>query len=73
MIIGQKCLVVFNSALVLAEVQAVYQYNVVVRLFGKRITEPQVIERENVIGSISQEAFDAIEKNKGVLVKSGFQ
>ncbi|MGG4499045.1 hypothetical protein [Brevibacillus reuszeri] len=73
MMIGQNCLVVFNSALVLAKVEAIYQHNVVVQLLRNRITEPQVIDRDKVIGSVSEEAFEAIEKHMDVLVKSNFQ
>lgn len=73
MILGSNCLVCVNNALVLGKVQAIYQHNVVVELFGDKIDEPQVISKNNVISSVSSEAFEAIKEHYKVLVKTDFQ
>ena len=73
MILGSNCLVCVNNALVLGKVQAVYQHNVVVEIYGDKIDEPQVISKENVISSVSSEAFEAIKEHHQMLVKKDFQ
>jgi hypothetical protein len=67
MIIGTDCLVCINGELLLGKVQSIYQYNVVVELY--KDGESQVINKENVINSISSEAFEAIKEHYKVLVK----
>ncbi|MGE8037740.1 hypothetical protein [Lysinibacillus sp. NPDC093692] len=37
MILGSNCLVCINNGLVLGKVQAVYQHNVVVEIYGDKI------------------------------------
>ena len=73
MVLGSKCLVCINGALLVGQIQSIYEYNVVVELFGEKVTEPQVISKEKVIGSVSSEAFETIQEYAEVLVKENFQ
>lgn len=73
MILGTNCLVCIKNALVLGKVQAVYKHNVVVEIYGNKMDEPQVVSKENVISSVSSEAFEAIKEHSQVLVKTDFQ
>lgn len=73
MFIGTNCLVCIKNALVLGKVIAIYQYNVVVEIYGDEITEPITVEREDIISSVSSEAFEAIKDNYELLVKKDFQ
>lgn len=67
MIIGTNCLVCINGELLLGKIQAIYSFNVVVELF--RDGESQAISKENVINSVSLEAFEAIKEHYELLIK----
>ena len=73
MILGSDCLVCINNALVLGKVQAIYEHNVVVELYGNNTDKPVIVGNDKVISSVSSEAFEAIREHYQVLVKSNFQ
>ena len=73
MILGSDCLVCINNALVLGKVQAIYEQNVVVELYGNNTDKPVIVGNDKVISSVSSEAFEAIREHYQVLVKSNFQ
>lgn len=67
MIIGTNCLVCVNGKLILGKVQFVFSHNVVIEVSGEDGT--QVVSKENVIKSVSSEAFEAIKEHYELLVK----
>ncbi|MEX3625378.1 hypothetical protein [Viridibacillus arvi] len=71
--IDSNCLVSINGALLLGEIQSIFQYTVTVKIYGDNLSETHVVNKENVIGSISSKAFESIKEHYNVLVKTDLQ
>lgn len=59
-IIGSNYLVCINNSLVVGELRAIYQYTVVVQVYGYEEYARQAISKANVICSVASEAVDVI-------------
>lgn len=64
MTVGSDCLVCINHSLVLAKLKAVYQYTVVVDLYGEAEYKRQAVAKNHVISIVSSEALDAIKTHQ---------
>ena len=60
MTVGSDCLVCINNSLVFGKLKAVYQYTVVVDLYGETEYKRQAVAKNHVVSIVSPEALDAI-------------
>ena len=64
MTVGSDCLVCINNSLVFGKLKAVYQYTVVVDLYGETEHKRQAVAKNHVISYVTTEALEAIRFNQ---------
>ena len=70
MTVGSDCLFCINNVLVLGKVRYIDGDTVVASLYGDKTRMPAILTKDDVISSITPEAFEAIKEHHQAWVKS---